>query len=269
MAQSIQHDPPTLIARISAARAANIHRPSAQPGSASTHPVVSIRLVQNIRQVNGTKLNNEQDVDDVRDMYALCQEVFRCLLRLQASRPNVSQRRKDALDEWLSLLDFLAKGIIAGKKIDGGQLKEAFIDFTGSPTGSSRLTWDGNDRTGPGLRRAHAIVFIDEFEALVPSRETLGGYQDYKSSEVNEFLTHLNSCSKKNIFIVAATNQPEKIDAAVRRTGRLDKLIYVGPPDEEARREMLALHLDPDGLVPSGARQIDGLAGGASTVGCA
>jgi transitional endoplasmic reticulum ATPase len=101
--------------------------------------------------------------------------------------------------------------------------------------------------------RAPAVVFIDEFEALVPSRETLGGHQDYKSSEVNEFLTHLSSCSKKNIFIVAATNQPEKIDAAVRRTGRLDKLIYVGPPDEEARREMLALHLEGRPL----ARKLD------------
>jgi len=91
---------------------------------------------------------------------------------------------------------------------------------------------------------APAVVFIDEFEALVPSRETLGGHQEYKSSEVNEFLAHLNSCAEKNIFVIAATNQPEKIDAAVRRTGRLDKLIYVGPPDEEARREMLALHTE-------------------------
>jgi AAA+ superfamily predicted ATPase len=91
---------------------------------------------------------------------------------------------------------------------------------------------------------APAVVFIDEFEALVPSRETLGGHQEYKSSEVNEFLAHLNSCAEKNIFVIAATNQPERIDAAVRRTGRLDKLIYVGPPDEEARREMFALHLE-------------------------
>ena len=55
---------------------------------------------------------------------------------------------------------------------------------------------------------------------------------------------HLNSCSEKKIFVIAATNQPQKIDPAVRRTGRLDKLIYVGPPDEEARREMLTLHLE-------------------------
>ena len=90
---------------------------------------------------------------------------------------------------------------------------------------------------------APAVVFIDEFEALVPARGGLGGHQQYKAEEVTEFLVHLNSCAKRNIFIIAATNQPEKIDPAVRRTGRLDKLIYVGPPDSVARREMLSLHL--------------------------
>ena len=92
--------------------------------------------------------------------------------------------------------------------------------------------------------QAPAVVFIDEFEALVPMRAELGGHQQYKAEEVNEFLAHLNSCSEKKIFVIAATNQPDKIDPAVRRTGRLDKLIYVGPPDLEARREMLALHLE-------------------------
>jgi len=92
--------------------------------------------------------------------------------------------------------------------------------------------------------QAPAIMFIDEFEALVPPRGELGGHQQYKAEEVNEFLAHLNGCSEKKIFVIAATNQPDKIDPAVRRTGRLDKLIYVGPPDAEARREMLALHLE-------------------------
>jgi len=92
--------------------------------------------------------------------------------------------------------------------------------------------------------QAPAVVFIDEFEALVPARGGLGGHQQYKAEEVNEFLAHLNSCADKRIFVIAATNQPDKIDPAVRRTGRLDKLIYVGPPDAEARREMLALYLE-------------------------
>jgi AAA+ superfamily predicted ATPase len=100
------------------------------------------------------------------------------------------------------------------------------------------------DMFDTAAEQAPAVVFIDEFEALVPSRAELGGHQQHKAEEVNEFLAHLNSCSEKKIFVIAATNQPQKIDPAVLRTGRLDKLIYVGPPDEEARREMLALHLE-------------------------
>jgi len=93
------------------------------------------------------------------------------------------------------------------------------------------------------VEHAPSVIFIDEFEALAPARGELGGHQHYKAEEVNEFLAHLNNCSERGVFVIAATNQPERIDPAVKRTGRLDKLIYVGPPDLDARREMLALHL--------------------------
>jgi transitional endoplasmic reticulum ATPase len=108
------------------------------------------------------------------------------------------------------------------------------------------------------VEHAPAVVFIDEFEALVPPRGELGGHQQYKAEEVNEFLAHLNSCAEKRVFVIAATNQPEKVDPAVRRTGRLDKIIYVGPPDVDARREMLALHLK--GRPVAAAFDIAGLA---------
>jgi AAA+ superfamily predicted ATPase len=91
--------------------------------------------------------------------------------------------------------------------------------------------------------QAPSIVFIDEFEALVPSRAGLSGHQQYKAEEVNEFLAHLNGSGEKRILVIAATNEPNKIDAAVLRTGRLDKHLWVGPPDLEARIEMLSLHL--------------------------
>jgi len=90
---------------------------------------------------------------------------------------------------------------------------------------------------------APAMIFIDEFEGLVPKRSELSGFQQHKSEEVNEFLVNLNECSANKIFVLAATNEPDKIDAAARRPGRLDKLIYVGPPDLEARRELLKLYL--------------------------
>ena len=90
---------------------------------------------------------------------------------------------------------------------------------------------------------APAMVFIDEFEGLVPKRSELSGIQQYKSEEVNEFLVHLNECSNKKIFIIAATNEPNKIDEAILRPGRLDKMILVEPPDFEARIELLKMYL--------------------------
>src|SRR5262249_17713761 len=86
-------------------------------------------------------------------------------------------------------------------------------------------------------------IFLDEFDAFVPARSELGGYQHYKAEEVNEFLTNLEGCAERNVLVVAATNEPEKIDPAVRRSGRFDKLIYIPPPDAEARQAMLDFHL--------------------------
>jgi ATP-dependent 26S proteasome regulatory subunit len=92
-------------------------------------------------------------------------------------------------------------------------------------------------------KNAPALIFVDEFEGLVPARADLGGMQQYKAEEVNEWLQQLNSCADRKILVVAATNEPWKIDQAVQRTGRLDKKIYVGPPDKQAIIEILNHHL--------------------------
>lgn len=83
------------------------------------------------------------------------------------------------------------------------------------------------------------VVCFDEFDALVPDRS----WNNVSSEEVNEFLSQMNNCSKRGIFIVATSNRPDKIDPAVLRTGRIDKMVYVPLPDFEARREMFAIHL--------------------------
>lgn len=92
-------------------------------------------------------------------------------------------------------------------------------------------------------KNAPAIIFIDELDAMVPVRSTLGGHQEYKSEEITEFLVQLNDCAKRGILVIAATNEPDKIDPAVLRTGRIDKVIFVGPPDEEARKALLEMYL--------------------------
>jgi transitional endoplasmic reticulum ATPase len=61
------------------------------------------------------------------------------------------------------------------------------------------------------------------------------------ASEVNEFLVQLNECGRNKILVIGATNLPDRIDPAVLRPGRLDKKFFVGPPDYEARVELLRL----------------------------
>ncbi len=90
---------------------------------------------------------------------------------------------------------------------------------------------------------APAIVFIDELEGMAPERSSLDGTQSYKLEEVNEFLTHLNDAGKNGILVVGATNQPELIDKAILRSGRLDKKIYVMPPDFDARKHLFKMYL--------------------------
>jgi transitional endoplasmic reticulum ATPase len=88
---------------------------------------------------------------------------------------------------------------------------------------------------------APAMIFFDEFDALVPSRAGAAGH--HYEAEVNELLTQLNECAERRILVVAATNQAEKIDRAVLRPGRFDKHFFVGPPDIEARVELFRLYL--------------------------
>lgn len=91
--------------------------------------------------------------------------------------------------------------------------------------------------------KAPSIIFIDELSGLVPKRENLGLGSMYKEEEVNEFLMQLNDSSDARVLVVGATNYPERIDTAILRSGRMDKLIYVPPPDFEARKELFKMGL--------------------------
>lgn len=86
------------------------------------------------------------------------------------------------------------------------------------------------------------VMCFDEFDAVVPDRSTF--MSQHSAQVVNEFLTHMNNCSKRGIFIVATSNRPDKIDPAILRTGRLDKQIFVPLPDYEARKEMFNLYMN-------------------------
>lgn len=90
---------------------------------------------------------------------------------------------------------------------------------------------------------APSIIFIDELDAVVPNRDN-SSVNHMNTSAVNEFLAQMNNCGEDGIFIIGATNRPNSIDPAILRAGRLDKVIYLPPPDLEARELMFKLYLE-------------------------
>lgn len=91
-------------------------------------------------------------------------------------------------------------------------------------------------------KKAPTLLFFDEFDAMVPRRSGDEANQHY-DSEVNEFLCMLNNAGERGVYVLAATNHPERIDKAVLRTGRIDEMVYIDMPDDEARKSLFALAL--------------------------
>ncbi|EXJ90296.1 hypothetical protein A1O1_03395 [Capronia coronata CBS 617.96] len=94
------------------------------------------------------------------------------------------------------------------------------------------------------FRKARAaspsIIFFDEIDAIA-SRGRSG-------SDLNVLTTLLNEMDGfeelRNVLVVAATNKPQNIDPALMRPGRFDNVVYIGPPDLEARREIFLKRLE-------------------------
>jgi transitional endoplasmic reticulum ATPase len=89
---------------------------------------------------------------------------------------------------------------------------------------------------------APCIIFFDEIDSIVPRR---GGRFDSGVTDriVNQLLTEMDGLERlEGVVVIAATNRPDIIDPALLRPGRFDRLIYVPPPDEKARLEILKVH---------------------------
>jgi transitional endoplasmic reticulum ATPase len=88
-----------------------------------------------------------------------------------------------------------------------------------------------------------AVLFLDEIDGLIPRRSSGGSAVDTRI--VNQFLAEIGGFedSPNSLLLLGATNKPWDIDDAAFRTGRLDRKIYIPPPDREARRAILRIHL--------------------------
>lgn len=91
-------------------------------------------------------------------------------------------------------------------------------------------------------RQAPSVLFVDEIDALAMSR------RDASSSIsplINVFLTEMDGIGSRNenVMVLGATNAPWSMDSAFRRPGRFDRVLFVPPPDGEARLKILEIYL--------------------------
>ena len=105
------------------------------------------------------------------------------------------------------------------------------------------------------------ILLIDEMDALCGDRSAMTN--EHQADEVAEWLTQLNDCVEKNVFVIGTTNCLDRMDKTICRHGRIDHILYVGLPDEACRKQLFEMELskrphDADINIEELARITDG-----------
>jgi len=93
-------------------------------------------------------------------------------------------------------------------------------------------------------RTAPSVLFFDELEGLAGKRQQ-GDTNAGNLKSISQFLSEMDGFAKNNegVLILGATNVPWSVDPAFRRPGRFDRVLFVPPPDKEARVSILKIHL--------------------------
>lgn len=185
--------------------------------------------------------NGFADVAGMDDIKAMLQQKVLFLLK----NPEKAQKYKLTLPNGMLLYGppGCGKTFFAEKFAEEAGLN--YICVKGSDIGSSYI--HGSQRKIAQLfteaeQKAPSVICFDEFDAMVPKR-TSAEASALMNPEVNEFLSQMNNCSQRGIFVIGTTNQKDLIDPAILRTGRLDIHVEVSAPDKTTRKKMFDLYL--------------------------
>ena len=127
--------------------------------------------------------------------------------------------------------------------ISGSEFVEMFVGV-----GAARV----RDLFEQARKKAPAIIFIDELDALGRARGTFGlGGHDEKEQTLNQLLAELDGFDPSTgLVLLAATNRPEVLDPALMRAGRFDRQVLVDRPDKKGRIQILEVHVGKIRLAP-------------------
>ncbi len=133
-------------------------------------------------------------------------------------------------------------------KAIAGEAKVPFFTISGSDfvemfvgVGASRV----RDMFEQAKKQAPCIIFIDEIDAVGRQRGSgMGGGHDEREQTLNQLLVEMDGFEgNEGVIVIAATNRPDVLDAALLRPGRFDRQVTVGLPDIRGREQILKVHM--------------------------
>ena len=133
-------------------------------------------------------------------------------------------------------------------KAIAGEAKVPFFTISGSDfvemfvgVGASRV----RDMFEQAKKSAPCIIFIDEIDAVGRQRGAgVGGGHDEREQTLNQLLVEMDGFEgNEGVIVIAATNRPDVLDAALLRPGRFDRQVVVGLPDVRGREQILKVHM--------------------------
>jgi transitional endoplasmic reticulum ATPase len=118
-------------------------------------------------------------------------------------------------------------------------LMVAAPELTGSAQGETEANL--RELTARAVASAPCLVVIDEFDTIGVRRDQMASQHDIRvAAQLLALMDGLGDVD--GVVFLATTNRPDAIDVAFRRPGRFEEEIYIGPPDEVARRDILSIH---------------------------
>jgi cell division protease FtsH len=183
------------------------------------------------------------DVAGIDEAKAELQEVIEFL-----KTPQKFQRLGARIPKGVLLVGAPGTGKTLLAKAVAGEAKVPFLSLTGSDfvemfvgVGAARV----RDLFATAQTKAPCIIFIDELDALGKARGVSGaiGGHDEREQTLNQLLAEMDGFDpNKGVIIMAATNRPEILDAALLRPGRFDRHVLVDRPDINGREAILKIH---------------------------